>query len=1147
MQNTEKQTNEDLEYSGRKANVNLNFRLFGKSKHQQYYTPIELSKTIFEMLLPMIKQDIKDISILDPTCGSGRLLVPWKKANASVLGIELDKESAKVAKRLIGKENVRVGDILDYEKHLEDFSLVLTNPPYGIYWNIKDRDFSFDSECYGGSVESQAATIEISTDALAYGGVLVAIIPTTTFSNAKDKKIRTHLYDRYNILLKATLKNLFKKEYNINVSVDLVIAQKRYYEEDRLCQKLELDTLKDNWQATLIALMHRIIKEKEIEMRISRVNYVPFLDSIKAIPITNSLTITPKGIAGQVSSVSVLDFINQVMNDYNPIQGVETGIIEAYLSPPTLIKRGIEPAKQMLSRLGFEPSIRETDIKKIEKLKARYDFLATPIYRPKSHQLLAYFYDKEYEAKETVKNSDKIIFEKGKKYHLHPSWIRRKEVIDIAKAYDERKKKEVTIKTELDRGYLSIKALTEQGERSFNEIDLEEIKLFTKAFSLPIIKDLNDKYPELVGKYRERIEKEMPFLFEYQKEDLSRLALKNFGYIGYEMGGGKTVASACWAKLRNYKRVLVVCQSALINNWLNELKKFGFKAKRLTTHASINKLQTMKREKREDETTFYIISYEFLSLDTRRKYDPWDCIEYDKDGNIRRSATGITSEKCPLCHKTFSNVVKQCPKCQKSESWTGNVCESCGYIAYTYYEGKTYPAYKRIKKLFNAVIVDEAQLAKTKNSGRGRAVRALKPKGKLILTGTLMKGYITDIFWNVGWLLGYGNPLFHYNYIGGSKRFLEEFGTFKYVTKQFEDTLSEGKARLIPEVSNLNRFWRIMASFTIRRLKNEMIKLPKKHKHIQLLQMDKEHAELYNEFQEWATKTINRALQIAQNEQEVNMGVISSALWKLRFAASVPTASDYLCNEPGPKIALPQYYRWNKLLKITELVREIKSRNEKVIIFSGLRPMVSSIIKALRRERISFLPILASHKTSRRFEMVERFNQDKYITAIVAGLNVLNHGFTITSANNVILTDIEYSPESALQAEDRAHRTGQQKEVNIYYLFSQDTIDEIMFDLVSKKQAAIANAIDGKASHSDVAEFLESMGNIQLEVAKKVITKPLAYVEKKIELPPVQTITTEYKERTNLYEELYKIKVEIESRKKKKKIEQPTNQLALTF
>jgi len=1153
---------EDLLYKGRESNKKLgNFRLFGKSKHQQYFTPLILSETICKMLLPAIEKDeLKNLAVIDPTCGSGRLLHSWKKIGANVIGIELDKDTGQIAKKLIGKENIRIGDLLDYADKLNDFDIAVTNPPYGIWWETKDCSFSFESECYGKRIESQTAALEITTQALKHAGILVSIIPSSTFINSKDKRARDFLYDNYNLLLKATLSNVFKKEYNIDVRVDLIIAQKvsSYYDtEDQNYKTIELDILNNkSWQETLVSLMHQILMQNE-ELKLYPSSYkpfIPYLDRIKAIPIENKVSITAKGISGSIASQSLLDFNNQTFTEYNPIQGMPTGLIDSYLSTPNIILRGIKPGQELLNQLGFNVEINAKQFEQLQRLKKMYDFFSTPVYKPKPHQLLAYYYDKEYTAKKTVSDKDgSILFKQGKKYPVHPTWIRNREVVKIEKAYDESKKKHFDIKTEVDKGYLSIKVETESGEKSFDEINVEDIKTFTEAFGLPDIKDLDEKYPELVEKNRKFIDKHLSFLFDYQKEDMARLSLKPFGYCGYDMGGGKTVCAGAWATIRGYKRVLVVCASGLVNNWINELEKFGFSCKKFTTHKSIDLFLQEKRNKiKLKNPVFYVTSYEFLSLDTAREYDEWDCIEYDKDGNIRRQSLNNTSKKCPLCHKSYSRVVRECPQCSAVQEWTGSYCQNCGYSAYTYTSDKRmYPAYKRISKLFSAVIVDEVQMAKTKNSGRGKAVRALKSKGKLILTGTLMKGYVTDVYFNVGWILGYNNPLFYYKFKGGSKSFLSEFGTFEYVTKQFEDTLSEGRARLLPEVSNVNRFWRIFASFTIRRLKDEMIELPEKHRHIILLPMDEEHKAVYNQYQEWAQDTIKNALSRAERSgTNVNMGVISGALWKLRFCATVPTAKSYLTNNDNAPSVYLQKSTWNKINKILEIVKQIKSRNEKVIIFSGLRPMVSKISEVLKQNYINFVSILASHKTSQRFQMIQDFSQDESITAIVTGLNVLNRGFTITSANNVIITDIEYTPESILQAEDRSHRTGQTKEVNIYYLFSKGSMDETMFELVSKKQRAISNAIDGKANYEDVAKLLrEVSGNIQLEIAKRIVKqKPvIAFTEKPKTEKVAKEIQPEVKKETtreNLWEELYELKLKLKPQRRKKN---KTNKNQLTL
>ncbi|HPS78837.1 MAG TPA: hypothetical protein PLS53_11830, partial [Thermoanaerobaculaceae bacterium] len=120
------------------------------------------------------------------------------------------------------------------------------------------------------------------------------------------------------------------------------------------------------------------------------------------------------------------------------------------------------------------------------------------------------------------------------------------------------------------------------------------------------------------------------------------------------------------------------------------------------------------------------------------------------------------------------------------------------------------------------------------------------------------------------------------------------------------------------------------------------------------------------------------------------------------------------------------------------------------------------------------------------------------MTAIVASLNCLNRGFTITAANHVVLVDLEYSPEATEQAEDRVHRPGQTRVVEISCLLSRDTIDQVMHEILLQKSEAIRHAIDGRARFTDVAELLKRVtGDVQLEIAKRVslLTFPQAATE----------------------------------------------------
>ncbi|MEO8383050.1 MAG: C-terminal helicase domain-containing protein [Acidobacteriota bacterium] len=118
---------------------------------------------------------------------------------------------------------------------------------------------------------------------------------------------------------------------------------------------------------------------------------------------------------------------------------------------------------------------------------------------------------------------------------------------------------------------------------------------------------------------------------------------------------------------------------------------------------------------------------------------------------------------------------------------------------------------------------------------------------------------------------------------------------------------------------------------------------------------------------------------------------------------------------------------------------------------------------------------------------IREFSNDPELNCIVASLNCLNRGYTITAANHVLIVDLEYSPEATDQAGDRVHRPGQTKDVYVQVLLSRDTIDPVMWEVVTQKAEAIRHAIDGKARFLDVAEILQkATGDVQLEIARRL-------------------------------------------------------------
>lgn len=73
-------------------------------------------------------------------------------------------------------------------------------------------------------------------------------------------------------------------------------------------------------------------------------------------------------------------------------------------------------------------------------------------------------------------------------------------------------------------------------------------------------------------------------------------------------------------------------------------------------------------------------------------------------------------------------------------------------------------------------------------------------------------------------------------------------------------------------------------------------------------------------------------------------------------------------------------------------------------------------------------------------------------------------GLNITEANHVFHFDHWWNPATARQAEGRAHRIGQTRTVFVYDMFTNDTIEERIHELLQTKRALFASVVDELAT-----------------------------------------------------------------------------------
>ncbi len=132
------------------------------------------------------------------------------------------------------------------------------------------------------------------------------------------------------------------------------------------------------------------------------------------------------------------------------------------------------------------------------------------------------------------------------------------------------------------------------------------------------------------------------------------------------------------------------------------------------------------------------------------------------------------------------------------------------------------PAYSVLRGVFDCVVVDESTKIQGDDSYASKALRALQPRYRFAATGTAIKNFVPSAFWPLWWVLGDASPRFPYSYRGGKERFTEDFAVTETRLDEWGAKAKNARPKLLPEVSNLLRLWRILSSSIVRRRMDEV-------------------------------------------------------------------------------------------------------------------------------------------------------------------------------------------------------------------------------------------------------------------------------------------------------------------------------------
>jgi len=140
-----------------------------------------------------------------------------------------------------------------------------------------------------------------------------------------------------------------------------------------------------------------------------------------------------------------------------------------------------------------------------------------------------------------------------------------------------------------------------------------------------------------------------------------------------------------------------------------------------------------------------------------------------------------------------------------------------------------------------------------------------------------------------------------------------------------------------------------------------------------------------------------------------------------------------------------------KFMYLDRVLPELQRDGHRVLIFSQYVILLNVLEVYLKIRKYRYLRLDGSTAVSIRQDLINQYTEDKSIFIFLLSTRAGGLGINLTSADTVIIHDIDFNPYNDKQAEDRCHRMGQTKPVTVYRLISQGTIEEGMLAMNKEK------------------------------------------------------------------------------------------------
>jgi len=157
------------------------------------------------------------------------------------------------------------------------------------------------------------------------------------------------------------------------------------------------------------------------------------------------------------------------------------------------------------------------------------------------------------------------------------------------------------------------------------------------------------------------------------------------------------------------------------------------------------------------------------------------------------------------------------------------------------------------------------------------------------------------------------------------------------------------------------------------------------------------------------------------------------------------------------------------------LLRRLKSEGHRALIFTQMTKMLDVLESFINLYGYTYMRLDGSTKPEQRQILMQRFNTNPKIFLFILSTRSGGVGINLVGADTVIFYDSDWNPAMDLQAQDRCHRIGQTREVHIYRLISESTIEENILKKANQKRILDDLVIQSGSYNTDFFKKLDPM------------------------------------------------------------------------